>query len=291
MRAISLVVLLASVAASVGCSDGCSRSSGAGGERGEGGELGASASSGGAVGARTDPATAASERRAAEAELAGILALDGDAGPSPEADASAPLDRACGGTSVDLAAILAHPRCAIASSLARHLRAQLEPDASTTPLPLRQEARVVPDGSLAFRVINTGKATLVLPLSYHARLPAFTALAEDASHAVYELAPPRLEITAGTGRGAPRFARVSLAPGAAATARVTLVPEVVRRVIPPCRVPDVGATSEGGERDRAEAPCAPPRLGPGRYVVHVGQLVTDVEAGAPARVEWEIPAP
>lgn len=209
-----------------------------------------------------------------------------EAGPKVEADAEAPLDPACSGAEVSLASALADPRCAIGSGKAKAIRAELEREGKK--LPLRQEAKLVAatsgpsagDGSaggatVAVRLVNTGTTTITLPLSYSSQLPAFTALAEDARRALFELEAPRLTIAEGSRTGKPRFARIALPPGGAATVTVVVGTTVVRRLDPPC---DAGT-------------CAPARLPGGKYTLHVGQLVSDVETGAPARVEWENRSP
>ena len=40
--------------------------------------------------------------------------------------------------------------------------------------------------------------------------------------------------------------------------------------------------------DRSDGGGAPAKLMPGKYTLHVGQLVSDVEAGPPARIPWEL---
>ncbi|MBX3185548.1 MAG: hypothetical protein KF819_00980 [Labilithrix sp.] len=202
--------------------------------------------------------------RDAEPQIARLLADGGDGGDD---DAT---DPACTGAAIALADAIADPRCAIGGARAKALRARLEGDASK--LPLRQEAAISPDGVVSLRLANTGKSALALPLSHHPKLPAFTVLAEDDKHAIYELAPPRFEV-ADAGADKARFARIVLPPGGVATATITVAPSVVRRVAPAC--------AEGGS-------CAPERLPRGRYTLYVGELLTDVEAGAPARVAWEI---
>jgi hypothetical protein len=95
---------------------------------------------------------------------------------------------------------------------------------------------------------------------------------------LYELEPPRLDVGAGdggAGDGRPHFARIVLAPGAAAVATIAINPAVVRTM-------GRGTGSDGGGG-------APAKLTKGRYVLHVGELLADVDAGAPARVTWDLP--
>jgi hypothetical protein len=233
--------------------------------------LGVAASSGGCR--KTPPSDGEATPSAAEAELASIVSAGG--APSPGAnDAASPVDPACRGSEIDLAGALGDARCAITSSVARAMTAALPaPHPERKPL-LRQEASREDDGRVRLRLINASDAPVALPLSWHRTLPAFSALVEDAEHAVYELEPPRLEVETGEGAGGPRFARVVLSPGGAAVARVAIRDAVVRRVDGPCA---------------DAAPCASKHLPPGTYVLYLGELVADVEAGAPARLPWTIP--
>ena len=204
-----------------------------------------------------------------------------DSGPKVEAgsgDAEAPIDRACTGASLSFVAVLVDPKCAIGLSRAKQLRAEIEASNDGGAAPLKQEAKLdpgpsaTPDGiRVEVKLVNVGKTTLNLPLSHHSKLPAFTALAEDAHKAIYELEPPKLENV--TDATKPRFAVMALAPGGKATATVNVGTTVARRIAPAC---DAGT---GG----------PPSLPQGKYTLHIGQLVTDVEAGAPARGEITVP--
>ncbi|MBS2014368.1 MAG: hypothetical protein JST00_15885 [Deltaproteobacteria bacterium] len=200
----------------------------------------------------------------------------GPAASAPRADASA------GATS--FVSVLLDPRCAIGSARAKQLRADLEGDGGGAPL--KQEAKLDPGPSavaegfrVEVRLVNAGRQPLILPLSHHSKLPAFTALAEDAHRAIFELEPPTLDGVTDTAR--PRFAALSLPPGGAAVATVNVTPKITRRIAPACPEEGRGA-GEGGT-------CSPPKLPKGRYTLHVGQLVTDVEAGAPARIEIVVP--
>jgi hypothetical protein len=187
------------------------------------------------------------------------------------AEAAAPPSSACG--DVSMASVLADGRCAIGLAQAKALRAALEKDGGKAPL--RQDATLTADDHIELRVVNTGSQSLVLPLSFHTLLPAFTVLAEDEEHAIYELEAPRFDVPFAGDSGADRahFARLVLAPGAFATARIVVGAGVVARL---------GAKCPDGGR------CAPSRLPSGRYTLHVGELLMDVEAGPPARVAWVV---
>jgi hypothetical protein len=205
-----------------------------------------------------------------------------DAEPGVALDPDGPIDPACTGAEIALAVAVLDARCAIGSGRAKQLRALLERDAG--PLPLKQEASLTSDGKVLLRLVNTGASALMLPFSFHAKLPAFSALAEDELHALYELEPPtaRLESASDGGAGErPHFARVLLPPRAAAFATVTISPTVARVIgrRPGAACADAGADGGG---------CVVTRLLKGRYVLHIGELLTDVEAGPPARVAWEL---
>jgi len=252
--------------ASVGC-DSCAKPA-ADGVTADAAEPAASAVSTGPAEPEPDPDASAAE----------IGKRFRDAAPKIDPDAEAPVDAACSGAELSFEKVVADLRCAIPSSKAKELRAGLDRDGGR--LPLEQQARVVDGGDggerrVEVRLVNRGTETLVLPLSHHSKLPAFTALAEEPKRALYELEAPRLELAApagDAGRDRPRFARIALPPGGAATATVVVSAKVTRRLDPPC---------EAGT-------CAPAELPKGKYVLHLGQLVSDVEAGAPARVEWEL---
>jgi len=208
-----------------------------------------------------------------------------DAEPKVVVDPDGPIDPVCSGREVALAAAVVDKRCAIGSARAKQLRASLEHDGGAA-LPLTQQAKVGADGRVALRLVNTGSLPLTLPLSFSAKLPAFTVLAEDERHTLYELEAPRLEVAAGSPEAAaandrPHFARVVLPPGAAATATVAINAAVVRVV----------GRGSGPETCGDAGPCARAgsRLPKGRYTLHVGELLTDVEVGAPARVTFDLP--
>ena len=202
-------------------------------------------------------------------------ARDGEAKAEVRPDAS--IDPACAGVEVSFATALADARCAIGSSRAKQLRAALEREGDAA-LPLRQEASVSSDGSIALRLVNTGGASLTLPLSFAAKLPAFTVLAEDDQHTIYELEAPRFEVGSAGGAERPRFAHVALPAGGAAVATIGIQTGVTRVLARGSTAPKC----DGGA-------CTPARLVKGHYVLYVGELLTDVEAGAPARVPFEVP--
>jgi hypothetical protein len=198
--------------------------------------------------------------------------------PPPPAEEDAGLtgaiDPACAAPEMDLGAVVLDQRCAVTSARAKDLLADLQRDGGAARLV--QDAHVADGGRVVLRLVNTGHAPVTLPLSWAPRVPAVSALADDAAgHALYELEPPALEMPGGPDAGV-RFARIVLAPGAFATARFVPSATIAKRIAPRCE------PSDGGT-------CAPPRLPPGRYGLHVGQLVVDVETGAPARVEWQVP--
>lgn len=207
-----------------------------------------------------------------------------DAAPKVAVDPDGPIDPACSGTEIALAVAVIDKRCAIGSARAKQLRAALEQDGGAA-LPLAQQAKVGNDGRVALRLVNTGSTPLTLPLSYSAKLPAFNVIAEDEQHTLYELVPPRLEVAGGTPEASaandrPHFARVVLAPGAAAVATATVNSAIVRVV---------GRRGGAAEPCGDGGACAPARLAKGRYALHVGELLTDVDVGAPARVLFDLP--
>lgn len=207
-----------------------------------------------------------------------------DAEPKVVVDPDGPVDPACTGMEVAFATAVMSTRCAIGSGRAKQLRAALEGDAGT--ITLRQEAKRGEDGRVTLRMVNSGLVSLTLPLSYSAKLPAFTVLAEDEHHAIFELDTPKLEVAGSTAsKDRPHFARIVLPPGGAAVATIAIETGVVKRL-----GRGSGGAGDGGDGGRCDGgPCTPAKLTKGRYVLHVGQLLADVEAGAPARVTWDLP--
>lgn len=222
-----------------------------------------------AFGCRRTPPDAADAGEPAEPPAAPAAPAGEVGARAPRLEAGGRVDAACTGMEVRVDEVLLDPRCAVDRAEAKRLADVPEAGAPR----LRQEARRADDGTVTVRVVNVGSEPAALPLSWHPRLPAFTALAEGPDRAIYELEPPALQIDAGAPERA-RFARVVLPPGGAVTARATLGPGIARRLDRAC--PDGGV-------------CAPPRLPRGAYAVHVGELVVDLEAGPPARIEWEVP--
>jgi hypothetical protein len=206
-----------------------------------------------------------------------------DAEPKVEIDRDGPVDPVCTGAEIAFATVVVDARCAIGSGRAKQLRALLERDGGASTL--RQEAKVGADGRLVVRLVNSGSAPLILPLSFSAKLPAFTVIAEDDRHSLYELEAPRFEVgpagvDASAANDRPHFARIVLPAGGVAIATIAVdaaVARVVGRSAAAEKCPDGGTA------------CAPSRLPKGRYVLHVGELLTDVEAGPPARVTWDLP--
>jgi hypothetical protein len=241
------------------------------------------ASPGSATEAGLDGANEASsaeleEESANGAGVSGELALEAgsrfrDAAPKAEADRDGPVDPACvGGKGADVAlgTVVVDARCAIGRVRARQLRALLEHDGGP-PAPLRQEAKLLEDGRIVHRLVNVGPAPLTLPLIFSASLPAFLVMAEDEGQTLYELATPRFDVNAVKGRA--HFARIVLEPGGAAVAAIT---------------PDLAIASVMARRGGDRADAGPSTLPKGHYVLRVGELLTDVEAGAPARVPFDV---
>jgi hypothetical protein len=183
----------------------------------------------------------------------------------------------CEGASLALFAALLDPRCA---ANGREWSAALDAGKAL----LRQQA--TRDGEqVAFALVNDGTSPVVVPLRYRPGrpdLPAFSVFADGGQHDLYELvAPTALDAPA----EAPspdagpldrvRTARLRLPSHGAARARLRIDPRVSRRLAPPC--PD------------ASPACGEGRLAPGRYVLYVGLLLAGIDAGEPARVEWDVP--
>jgi len=192
-------------------------------------------------------------------------------------------------------------------------RADRSPGTGTTGS-LRQEARREGD-RIVVSLVNRGSRPLVVPLRYHPGHPelAFTVLAEIEGRGVFELeaptndapaeppsrpaksstsganAPQRPNVLAELDAG-PTFrrvhtARIRLLPGGTARATLHIDPRIVKRLDRTCA--DAGARPRAPE-DAADE-CLPARLPKGHVVLYVGQLVTAIDAGEPARVEWDAP--
>lgn len=195
---------------------------------------------------------------------------------------------------------------------------------------LRQEARR--DGDhVVLSLVNGGTTPIVVPLRFHPGRPelAFSVLAESEQKAVFVLEPPsndtpgeppRIDagaeavlrslglgdfdfafgLDAGSSFLRVHSARIRLAPGGAARARLAIDPRIAKRLDRSCGAASSGASSaarassgpgvhDGGRGVGPDPACQPPRLPKGRVVLYVGQLVASVDAGEPARVEWDAP--
>ncbi len=276
---VMLALALGLMTAAGGCS-GCHKDAGRDGDgdgtRGEGGSA-----------ANEAPSPASSRAGTAEDDE-----LDGGGGDplveagnrfrdaQPRADTDAvegPLDPACvanKGSEISFASAVVDERCAIGRVRAKRLRAALEQDGGP-PVALRQEGKVLDDGRVAVRLVNVGSAPLTLPLIFSSALPAFLVMAEDEGQTLYELAAPRFDVAASgaAARTRAHFARIVLEPGGAATATLTIDPAIASVV-----------ARKGG--DRADAGAS--KLAKGHYVLRVGELLADVEAGAPAPVPFDV---
>lgn len=217
------------------------------------------------------------------AEEAGLLEASTrfrDAGPGVEVDS--PIDPACRGGELSFAAVVVDERCAVDLRRSKKLRARLERDGGA-PRGLHQEASAAAGGRITLRLVNGGTTAVTLPLSFHNKLPAFSVLAEDDRHTIYELEPPLLDLRDPGQGNRTRLARMELAPGGIATATVAIVPTITKVLARGAGDPCKGADAGGA--------CASNVLVRGRYVLHIGELITDVEAGDPARVAWTLASP
>jgi hypothetical protein len=195
----------------------------------------------------------------------------GTASPRAELDAAVP----CSGTAIDLAAVIGDPTCTITSAIAKSTRATFEADADAGRHSLRQEATRLADGRVELRLVNRGQSPVSLPLSWHPKIPAFIVLADSVKEkAIYELEAPTLGVDLDGGPVTARFARVTIAPGGYAFARIAIDPKIVRRA---------GKTA-------GDAGAVPSSLHEGKWTLHVGQLVSDVDTGEPAMLGWLIEA-
>jgi hypothetical protein len=88
--------------------------------------------------------------------------------------------------------------------------------------------------------------------------------------AIYELEAPPLAVDLDGGPATARFARVTIPPGGYAFARIAIDPKIVKRA----------------GKAAADAGPVPPKMGEGKWTLHVGQLVTDVFTGEPASLAW-----
>lgn len=230
-------------------------------------------------------------------------------------DASTDIPASCDGRALSLLASVLDERCAVTIAEWRALAdggagegvSAAALDASRQRGGgLRQEAKRDVDGQhVVLSVVNRGATPALVPLRFHPSHPeqAVSVIAEDERHALFELAPPAIEIpegarnSAGVAKRKPvrqstlvaidagleksnfvnvHSARIRLgADGGAASLRFVVDPRVVRRLDRSC-----GADASD---------CAPARLTKGTYTLHVGQLIADVDVGLPARVAWDVP--
>lgn len=219
---------------------------------------GASSSSSSDASSGNDDATAAAGEEDASAALAAVDAA-----------------KACAGAAVDLAAAVSDPACAITSGIAKSTRAVFEMAADAGKHLLVQEATKLDDGRVELRLVNKGSLATAVPLSWHPKIPAFIVLADNPKErAIYELEAPVLPVDLDGGPATARFARVTIAPGGHAFARIAIDPKIVKRA----------------GKAAADAGPAPAKLGDGKWVLHIGQLVTDVFTGAPAVLPWPVEA-
>lgn len=184
---------------------------------------------------------------------------------------------------------------------------------------LRQQARREGD-HVVLSIVNASNAPVVVPLRYHPGHPelAFSVLAESEGRGVFELAAPAndapaselasarpvevnrrrtghparpnvlAELDAGALRTRVHSAHIRLPPGGVARARLTIDPRIVKRLDRTCAGAGARPLATGGDAASAEE-CSPARLPKGRVVLYVGQLVTAIDSGEPARVEWDAP--
>jgi hypothetical protein len=238
------------------------------------------------------PSPSSSSSSSEPGEEAGVANVGGSASASggrhgsradePKAEAAwldASVDAACTGPTIDLVVAMSDPRCGTTSTIAKALRAALEADGGGGAPALRQRARRVEDGSVELSIVNGGRAPIALPLSHHPKIASFVVLAsEPTAKAVFELEAPALPLrpvgAGGIDAGA-RFVRIILPPAGVASVRIAIDTKVVRRVDP----------TKQADTDAGPAPL---RLPAGRWTLHVGQLLTDVETGEPATISWDV---
>jgi hypothetical protein len=203
-----------------------------------------------------------------------------DAKPRVETDANASLPEACAKAQLDVATVLADPRCAISTARAATLQGRLARDGGSPELRLRTEATLGTAGSVQLRLVNASPHALTLPLRYHAKVPAFSAIAEDERSVLYELEPPTFATESLSRTDHVYIAQIGVAAGSAAVAVLRVLPKVLRRLAPR----PAAACADAGVTDG----CAPATLPRGRYTLHVSQLLADIETGAPAHVAWTV---
>jgi hypothetical protein len=218
----------------------------------------------------------------------------------------------CDGVRLALFEAVFDPRCEISAGEWSGLAGSVGTGA------LRQEGRREGD-AIVFSIVNAGARAVVVPLRFHPSHPelAFSVVAETDGKGLFELGAPKLESEATPKAGVSRndrwsvlaeldggspsrhvyHARIRLLPGGRTSTRLTIDPSVVRRLdrrcgaspSPASSTPDgLAARSKVGDGG-ADANCLPARLPRGHVVLHIGQLITGIEAGEPARIDWEVP--
>ncbi len=194
---------------------------------------------------------------------------------------------------------------------------------------LRQEARREGDHVVISIVNRGARSLVVPLRYHpgHPEL-AFSVLAESEGRGVFELATPSNDAPSEAEAGKPKAttarglgperpnvlalldagswfqrvhnARITLPPGGSARARLAIDPRIVKRLDRSCTdgggAARTGSTDGGGaartggaDGGDAAGACLPARLPKGRTVLYVGQLVTAIDSGEPARVEWDAP--
>lgn len=202
-------------------------------------------------------------------------AANGDAGVEAEA---APVALPCSGREIDLAVAVSDPACTVTSGIAKSTRAVFEIQADAGKNVLEQTAVRLDDGRVELRLLNRGTAPVTVPLSWHPKIPAFIVLADNPKEkAIYELEAPALSVDLDGGPATARFARVTIAAGGHAFARIAIDSKIAKRA---------GKAAGGG----VDAGTLPSALGEGKWVLHIGQLVSDVDTGEPAMLPWVIEA-
>jgi hypothetical protein len=171
-----------------------------------------------------------------------------------------PEVRVCEGANISLLEAASDPSCVAAG---REWAAAAEAGAPK----LAQEATRDGDG-VVFAIVNRGTTTVRVPLRYSKPELAFSVLAESkAPRGVFELAPPTLVVDAGAPTHV-QSAIIVLPPGGRASVRLSIDRRIVGRLDRRC---------DGGD-------CMPAALA-GPAVFHIGQTLTPLGAGPPARVE------
>lgn len=202
-------------------------------------------------------------------------ALAEDGGQPSAADVGAPAASPCAGMTVDLAAVVSDPTCAITGAIAKSARAIFEMAEDAGRHSLEQRAMRLDDGRVELRLLNKGTLPAAVPLSWHPKIPAFIVLADNPKEkAIYELEPPVLAVDLDGGPATARFARATISPGGYAFARIAINPKITKRA----------------GKSAGDAGPVPAELGAGKWTLHIGQLVTDVFTGEPATLPWLVEA-